>query len=226
MRGGFKFLMRMRMRFSQVAVGTILLAAATLMSAGCGGDNSNNANSPARQQGGQSSIPATPTQNTTAQATPAQATPVQATPAPVGGGVDSLPIADAAAFRDRLLEIAKTARPESQAAWADAEAIRNAWQKQYPNLKFAVFYSMPADPNTVSASDAFLISGVSGNFDQLYSFAVADTKGKCAGGVAVIPGDSANRRVSEEKAPTVFKPVDMPDAKSCTGDDAGKNYKP
>ena len=151
---------------------------------------------------------------------------MQATPVPTGGVVDSLPIADAAAFRDRLLEIAKSARPESQAAWANAEAIRNAWQKQYPNLKFAVFYSMPADPNTVSASDAFLISGLSGNFDQLYAFAVADTNGKCAGGAAVIPGDNANRRVSEEKVPSVFKPVDMSNAKSCTGDAASENYKP
>ena len=199
------------------------LLAAAFLNAGCG-DNSNN-NSAAKPSGGVSNTTATPA-STTSQATPAQATPVQATPAPGGNVADSLPIADAAAFRDRLLEIAKAARPESQAAWANAEAIRNAWEKQYPNLKFAVFYSMPADPNTVSASDAFLISGVSENFDQLYAFAVADMKGNCAGGVAVIPGDTANRKISEEKAPTVFKPVDMSDAKTCSGDAASKNYKP
>lgn len=211
------------MRFSRVAVGMILLAAAFL-STGCGGDNNSNANSAARQGGGASNTNVTPAQGTPAQVTPAQATPTPATPASVAA--DSLPIADAAAFRDRLLEIARTARPESQAAWANAEAIRNAWEKQYPNLKFAVFYSMPADPNTVSASDAFLISGASGNFDQIYAFSVADTKGKCAGGVAVIPGDNANRKVSEEKAPSVFKPVDMSNAKSCTGSAASENYKP
>lgn len=202
------------------------MLAAALSNAGCG-DNANNANSAANRAGGASNTTTPTTQSTTAQTTPAQATPMQATtPPPTGAGVDSLPIADAAAFRDRLLEIAGTARPNSQEAWANAEAIRNAWEKQYPNLKFAVFYSMPADPNTVSASDAFLISGVSGNFDQLYAFAVADTKGNCAGGVAVIPGDTANRKISEEKAPTVFKPVDMSGAKTCSGDAASANYKP
>lgn len=202
------------------------MLATALLSAGCSGHGGHNANSPAQQPSGQSNTNAMPSQGTPAQATPAQVAPVQATPAPVGGAVDSLPITDADAFRDRLLEIARGARPESQAAWANAEAIRNAWEKQYPNLKFSVFYSMPADPNTVSASDAFLISGVSENFDQLYAFAVADTKGKCAGGVAVIPGDNANRKISVEKAPTVFKPVDMSSAKTCSGDAASKNYKP
>lgn len=218
-RRALSFLMRLIMRFPRVAAVTLLVAA--LLNAGCGGDNANNANSPAKQSGGESSNTATPTQSTNA-----QATPTQATLAPPSGVDNSLPIADAAAFRDRLLELARSARPESDAAWANAAAIRSAWEKQYPNLKFTVFYSMPANPNTVSASDAFLISGVSGNFDQLYAFAVADTKGKCAGGVAVIPGDNANRKISNEKAPTVFQPIDMSNAESCTGDAAGKNYKP
>lgn len=87
---------------------------------------------------------------------------------------------------------------------------------------------MAATPDTVSSSDTFLISGsgTAGNYDQLYAFAVADTSGKCAGGAAVIPGDNASRKVSNEKVPTVFKAIEMSKAKSCTGEEAGENYRP
>ena len=215
-------------RFTRADVTLVLLWAAALLSAGCQSEHSasNNANAPTRPPGASgTAATAPPTATTTQQASPAQAT--IATPnAPTEGAPAGLPIADAAAFRDRLLELAREARPASQASWANAEAIRNSWQKQYPNLKFTLFYSMAADPQTVSASDAFLISGVSGNFDQLYAFAVADTSGKCAGGAAVIPGDSARRKVSDEKTPTAFVPIEMSTARSCTGEAAGNNYKP
>lgn len=211
----------------------VLLAIGLL--AGCRSDNGNNANananSAARQAGGESNAQAKPAQSPTAQTTQAQATPVQITqtPAPVAGEADAVPVMDAAAFRDRLLELARSVQfdPRNDAP-SNGSAIRGAWQKQYPQLKFTFFYSIAADPNTVSASDSFLMTGaaVSGNYDQLYSFAVVDTKGKCAGGAAVIPGDSANHKVSEAKAPTVFKAIDMTTAKSCTGREAGDNYKP
>ncbi len=211
----------------------LLLLMAALMSTGCA-SNSNNANAAAGQNSAQSNTARTTTTTTTTtspapQSNTAQATPQaqsSSTPAATGVESDALPVTDAAAFRDRLLEIARSARATSQTAYANGEAIRNAWQTQYPNLKFSIFYSMAADANTVSASDAFLISGLTGNFDQLYAFAVADTRGRCAGGAIVIPGDNANRKVSDEKMPTVFKPIDMSNAKSCSGDAAGKNYKP
>ena len=215
-------------RFHAALVLTTLAAA--LLGNACASNN-NNGESASRQTGVESNTARTTTTTTTSpapQGTIAQATPPQtaSTPATAEGESDALPITDAAAFRDRLLEIARGAQAQSQAAYANGEAIRNAWQKQYPNLKFSIFYSMAADPVTVSASDAFLISGLAGNFDQLYAFAVADTRGRCAGGAMVIPGDNANRKVSDEKTPSQFKPIDMTNAKSCSGDAAGKNYKP
>jgi hypothetical protein len=212
------------MRFHSVIVGGIALAAVMTL-AGCRNDNVNNTNATNRADGVASNTATAPQQRETTQPKPAQATPV----APASGAVDSLPIADAAAFRDRLLELARSVKFDSQAsASTNATAIRAAWERQYPSLKFSIFYSMPADASTVSSSDTFLISGAdeAGRFDQLYAFAVVDTKGKCAGGAAVIPGDDTKRKVSDEKAPTVFKPIDMSSAKSCTGEAASDNYRP
>lgn len=219
------------MRLSPVIVGTMLLLLLGLL-AGCRTDNGNGANSnpvaTPKQAGGEANVAASPAPSATAQATPTQAT-ASVAPAPVAGMADALPVTDAVAFRDRLLELAGSVRFESQKdASNNGSAIREAWQRQYPQLKFTFFYSMKADPNTVSASDTFLTTGaaVSGNYDRLYAFAVADTKGKCAGGAAVIPGDTPNRKVSDAVVPTVFKPIDMSNAKSCSGDAAGENYKP
>jgi hypothetical protein len=201
----------MMMRFPSIIVGMILLAVA-LGLAGCRGDsiNSNNASSTTNQTSTETNTASRPAQTTT----PAQTAPTQATATPAAGATDSLPITDAAAFRDRLLELAKNANfnPQKQAS-DNAYAIRQAWEKQFPNLKFGIFYSVAATPDTVSSSDYFLIAG-------------ADTNGKCAGGVAVIPGDKANNKTSESKVPTVFKPVDMTNAKSCTGEAANEKYKP
>jgi hypothetical protein len=205
-----------------------MLLAITLL-AGCRGDSNNGNATTTRQGGGASNTSQTNAQSQPAQGQPTQAptTTTSAPPATSEGGADAVPLTDAAAFRDRLLELAKNAafNPQSSAS-SNADAIRAAWRKQYPGLKFVLFYSMPADASTVSASDTFLISGSAGNYDQLYSFAVTDTKGKCAAGAAVIPGDTANHKVSEAKAPTVFMPIDMSKAKSCSGRDAGDNYKP
>jgi hypothetical protein len=197
-----------------------------LLLAGCRGESSNNANAPAKQAGAAANAAASPVQSETAQATP---TLTQTTPAaaPVASEAEGVPVTDAVAFRDRLLEIAQGIKFDAQSsASANGDAIRAAWLRQYPKLKFSIFYSMVADPNAVSASDTFLFSGVPGNFDQLYAFAVSDTKGKCAGGAAVIPGDNVNRKVSNERVPTLFKPIEMSKAKSCTGQDAAENYKP
>lgn len=224
--------MRSETRLPTIIFAGILLTIGLAL-AGCrddrsgGGSNANNANSTTNQLGAETNTAAQPTTTaTTAQPTPSQATTTTTAPA-AGGTTLSLPITDAAAFRDHLLELARNAsfNPQKQAS-DNAYAIREAWEKQYPNLKFGVFYSVAADPNTVSSSDYFLISGAEGNFDQIYAFAVADTNGKCAGGTAVIPGDNANRKTSEAKVPTVFKPIDMTNAKSCTGEAANENYKP
>jgi hypothetical protein len=210
-----------------MVVGGAILLAVTLL-AGCRGEGNNgNAVAPAKTAGEASNTTsASPAQTMNAQATPTQAA-ASTTPATSAASADSLPVTDAVAFRDRLLELAKSARFDAQSnASANADAIRAAWRQQYPALKFVLFYSMPADAGSVSASDTFLISGTSGNFDQLYTFAVMDTKGKCAAGAALIPGDAAARKTSEAKVPTVFKPIDMSNAKTCSGRDAGDNYKP
>jgi hypothetical protein len=211
---------------------TLLLAVA-LANGGCRSEgNAGNANSATKQAGApeqQSNNVSVPAGGEAARATPTDASPATTqttTPAVV---TDSLPVTDAVAFRDRLLELARSAAfAAEQSASNNGSAIREAWQKQYPGLKFTFFYSMPADPNTVSASDAFLTTGaaVSGNYDRLYAFAVADTKGKCAGGAAVIPGDTPTRKVSDDTVPTVFKPIEMSNARACTGDAAGENYRP
>jgi hypothetical protein len=222
--------MRKMIRF-QIAACALLLPAVALLSAGCrSDDNSNAVNSTANRAGVElNSNSAKPAQGNTAQATPAQASPTQATQTMTPGAAapDAPPITDAAAFRDQLLALAQAVKFDVGAsASANGDAIRAAWSRQYPNLKFSIFYSMAADASTVSSSDTFLISGAAGNFDQLYAFAVADAKGKCAGGAVVIPGDNANRKVSKEKIPTVFKSIDMSNSKSCTGETAGDQYKP
>ena len=142
-----------------------------------------------------------------------------------GSSDSNLPVADAAAFRDRLLELAKNAKFDAGAStsYKNIEAIRRAWQSAYPGLKFTLFKDQAAAPDTISVGDAFLIARA--NYDQLLAFAVTDTKGTCAAGVAVIPAKS-EYKVSEEKVPTVFKTIEMPSGKTCSGDVAGENYKP
>lgn len=202
----------------------------TLVLLGCRADNANSSHNgaaaqPSSQSAGSSANNASAP---TATGATAAASPATTQTAPSASGAsDSLPITDAAAFRDRLLELAKGVTFDTgSSAASNADAIRGAWLRQYPKLKFSLFYSMTADPNTVSASDTFLISGAPGNFDQLYAFAVLDTHGKCAGGAAIIPGDNTGRRVSNEKIPTAFKPIEISNAHTCTGEAAGENYKP
>lgn len=204
----------------------IMLLALALLNAGCRNENSQNTNALVRQtDNGPNTTATTPAPNVNTQATPVPATPTATTP--VAAGADALPVTDAAAFRDRLLALAQGVKFAGQAsAVANAEAIRAAWQQQYPTLKFSLFYSLVAAPDTVSSSDTFLTTGMSGNYDQLYAFAVVDMSGRCAGGAAVIPGDNANRKVSNATAPTVFKAIEMSKAKSCTGEAAGENYRP
>ena len=142
-----------------------------------------------------------------------------------GSSDSSLPVTDAVAFRDRLLELAKGAKFDAQAStsYKNVDAIKQAWQTAYPGLKFTLFKDQAAAPDTVSVGDAFLIARK--NYDQLLAFAVADTKGGCAAGVAAIPAKN-EYKVSEEKVPTVFKAIEMPGGKTCSGDVAGENYKP
>lgn len=142
-----------------------------------------------------------------------------------GGSSASLPVADAVAFRDRLLELAKGAKFDAGAStsYKNVDAIRHAWQTAYPGLKFTLFYDQAATPDTVSVGDAFLIARA--NYDQLLAFAVTDTKGGCAAGAAIIPAQS-EYKVSEEKVPTQFKTIEMPTGKTCSGEVAGENYKP
>lgn len=219
------------MRF-RLAAARIILSTVVLWSAGCRNEgNTGNVNSPPRPEtaGAESNTNTATVNGQPARATTTPAAAPTTTTMPATGEAVSLPITDAVAFRDRLLELARGAKFDAQQSAANnGYAVREAWQKQYPGLKFTFFYTMTADANTVSASDAFLTTGaaVSGNYDRLYAFAVADMKGNCAGGAVVIPGDAPQRKVSDETVPTVFKPVEMASVKSCTGDAAGENYRP
>ncbi len=160
--------------------------------------------------------------------TPTASTPAATQPASSSSGNAGLPVADAVAFRDHLLELARNAKFDAQAtvSYKSAEAIRQAWQNAYPGLKYTLFYDQAATPDTVSVGDSFLIARTGGSYDQLLSFAVADTKGGCAAGVSVIPGRNDEHKVSEEKVPTVFKAIELPSGAKCSGDAAGENYKP
>jgi hypothetical protein len=142
-----------------------------------------------------------------------------------GNSSSNLPVADAVAFRDRLLELAKGAKFDAQAStsYKNVDAIKQAWQTAYPGLKFTLFKDQAAAPDTVSVGDAFLIARK--NYDQLLAFAVTDAKGGCAAGAAIIPAQS-EYKVSEEKVPTQFKTIEMPGGKTCSGEVAGENYKP
>ncbi|HYJ46440.1 MAG TPA: hypothetical protein VEV81_07485 [Pyrinomonadaceae bacterium] len=152
-------------------------------------------------------------------------TPAATEPRAGGSANANLPVADATAFRDRLLELAKNAKFDAQAStsYKNVDAIKQAWQSAYPGLKYTLFKDQAAAPDTVSVGDAFLIARA--NYDQLLAFAVTDTKGNCAAGAAIIPAQS-EYKVSEEKVPTVFKTIEMPGGKTCSGDTAGENYKP
>src|ERR1043165_8094293 len=114
---------------------------------------------------------------------------------PTSGSSSSanLPVQDATAFRDRLLELAQNAKFDAQASasYKNVDAIRRAWQTAYPGLKFTLFKDQAATPDTVSVGDAFLIARK--NYDQLLAFAVTDTKGGCAAGAAIIPAQSEHK---------------------------------
>ena len=218
--------MLLRVRFTAA----VLFAAAPFM-ASCGGSSGGGANSVANSTTGgkATNAPAGATSSDAPAQTRQANAPPQAEAQPAsgatGGANSALPVQDAAAFRDQLLDAARSAGFDARVTTAqNADALRRAWAQKFPGLKFAVFYTEAANPDTVSAGDTFLMSGVRGVLDQVLAFAVADARGRCAGGVAVIP--AAGGDVSKATAPTVFKPVEMAGAEDCSGSAASDRYKP
>lgn len=130
---------------------------------------------------------------------------------PVVGGATPLPATDAAAVRDELLALAENA--PFGTGWGPDTTIVTAWLEVFPGMGRSLFDDQPATDTSISSSSAFLMEDVTAPGDQAFAWAVLDSSGRCAGAVAVIPGN-ADGSVSDSGLPTVFAPVD--DLASCT----------
>lgn len=117
------------------------------------------------------------------------------------------PVKDAAALRDRLLKLAK--KHVADTAGKDGTfGIAAAWQKRFPKLTFSDS-QVAAGPSTVSGSrfnPASSTNPPSKDNPPTLGFAVADTKGTCAGGL-----------IKGYPKPDSFEPISMDGAKACTG---------
>jgi len=143
--------------------------------------------------------------------------PVSATTVAAAAGSSPLPTPDAAALRDELLDLA--ARTDVDGELSAGTAIISRWLAEHPGLQLSLFDDQPATEEVVSSSTAFLIASpdspvpeVAG--EQHFAFAVLDTSGRCAGGIAVIPGE-ADGSVADDGRPTEFAPVATP-ASDCS----------
>ena len=96
----------------------------------------------------------------------------------------AVPITDAVAARDALIQAAK--------ASAEAQGFPTGWSAYQPGLTFAGSL-VPADPTHVSGFN-FVFSK---SKDASYlAFAVADSNGRCAGGLLLDDNESYTRIVS------------------------------
>jgi hypothetical protein len=115
-----------------------------------------------------------------------------------------LPTANAAATRDELLLLA------ASTGFGDAfpdSAMVGHWLETYPGLQRTLLDDQPADPTTVSVSPAFLTTPLSSDADQAWGFALVDSNGTCAGGVAVILG-GGDPTLPPATVPTQFATVE------------------
>jgi hypothetical protein len=143
---------------------------------------------------------------------------------PQGAG-DGVPVTDAGAFRDRLLEMAQAIQFDANAsASSNATKILTAWLTTYPTLQPVLFSSQEATPTRISYDQSFLIVRQPGSWDQSLSLAVADTQGNCTGGAIVIPGTPT--AVSDATVPTLFVRVALPAGAQCSAGTVNETYKP
>jgi len=147
------------------------------------------------------------------------------TSAPAAGGDTSIPpVTDAAATRDRLLQIAKQFRftPDNKDF-----GLMYAWEQAFPNMKDDGFGITEATPDTFSLGGSYTFphdSKESHGYDQVMGIAVMDQSGTCAGGAVVIPQAGDFTPAPDDALPTVFAPVDMSNAKQCTAEVANEIY--
>lgn len=153
------------------------------------------------------------------------ATPSGGSSVPSASAAIGLPVTDASAFRDRLLEMAQAVKFDPKAsASTNANKILTAWLTAYPNLDPVLFSSQEATPTRVSYDQTFLIVRQPGTWDQSLSVAVLDTRGTCAGGAIVIPGGAT--AVSDETVPTIFMRVALRAGAQCSAGMVNETYKP
>lgn len=124
--------------------------------------------------------------------------PASSDPATTAGAVKA-PISDAVQTRDTLLA-------QADGSVIDSNAFPVAWHVDQASL-FAG-YGFAADPRTISGGYSFVTSKAKG-VDYL-AFAVADTAGRCAGGLLV--ANSASTAVAQ------VNPVTLPSGGLCRGD--------
>ena len=135
------------------------------------------------------------------------------TPARTGATTAAVPITDAARARDAFLFVS-----EQTTFGADTSpplAIAGELMAAFPDLAIDDAGSTMASPTALSIESSFLITDAG---PTVIGFAVADTTGRCAGGV-IGERETAPGSYRYESEPTLFETVDTSglDLERCSG---------
>ena len=126
----------------------------------------------------------------------------------------TVPVVDATAFRDRLVQLGTGGLSRFDTTFG-AYQLEQVWKIGFPTLKYSGGGGA-ADPATVSIEGALVAT--TGTDDTVITFAVQDTQGRCAGGAGVSPHGLT-------RTPQRFQAVAGP-FKSCTADAVADRYQP
>jgi hypothetical protein len=198
----------------------LVIAGATVLVTACGGGTS------APSQTANTTLAAPSSTGAVGTSTTGVASPATCSAPSPPSAAKAPPVSDAAAVRDTLLAIARCTPIPPGTAFTESP-IEEAWSKAYPNLKSALFSSSEPTVMTFSVESGFLTSrsasGTPHYNDRIFSFALKDALGRCAGAVLVIP--AVNGKIADGP-PTVFQPVDMSATPNCSADSASNSYQP
>jgi hypothetical protein len=126
----------------------------------------------------------------------------------------TVPLVDAAAFRDRLVQLGTQGLGRFDTTFG-AYQLEQVWKVGFPTLKYSGG-GVAADPTTVSIEGALVAT--TGTDDTVITFAVQDTQGRCAGGTGVSPHGAT-------RTPQRFEAVAGP-FNSCSADAVADRYQP
>jgi hypothetical protein len=123
----------------------------------------------------------------------------------------AVPITDAARARDAVLYVAEQTRfgADTSPPLAVVDELRSA----FPGLGIDDTGSASASPTSLSIESSFLITDAG---PTVIGFAVADTGGRCAGGV-IGERETSPGSYRYEPEPTLFETVDTSGIASCNG---------